>query len=94
MWTFCLGFSDYLRDLLSVSMPSSGFAGHLGDRWRFFAPVFVGDTIHTRHRPISWKPSGSRPEMGIVEFALQLVNQRGEVVQDGRVAMMMRRRPA
>ena len=89
MWTFCLGFGDYLRDLLSVSMPSTGFAGHLGDRWRFLAPVFVGDTLRTRHRPVSFKPSSSRPGMGIVEFAIELVNQRDEIVQDGRVVMMI-----
>ena len=93
MWTFCRGFGDYLRDLLSVSMPSTGFAGHLGDRWRFLAPVFVGDTLRTRHRPVAWKPSASRPGMGIVEFALQIVNQRDEVVQDGRVVMMIGTRP-
>jgi len=89
MWTFCLGFGDYLRDLLSISMPSSGFAGHLGDEWRFLAPIYVGDTLRTRHRPVSFKPSGSRPGMGVVQFALQIVNQRNEIVQDGRVAMMM-----
>lgn len=89
MWTFCRAFGDYLRDLLSVSMPSSGFAGHLGDSWRMIAPVFVGDTLRTRHRPISHKPSASRPEMSIVEFAIQVVNQRDEIVQDGRVAMMI-----
>ena len=89
MWTFCLGFGDYLRDLLSVSMPSSGFAGHLGDSWRCFGPVQLGDTIRTRHRPISFKPSGSHPGKGVVEFALEIVNQRDEIVQDGRVAMMM-----
>ncbi|MEM9176245.1 MAG: MaoC/PaaZ C-terminal domain-containing protein [Myxococcota bacterium] len=93
MWTFCLGFGDFLRDLLSVSMPSTGFAGHLGDWWRFLAPVHVGDTIRTRHRPIAWKPSASRPDMGIVEFGLQVVNQRDEIVQDGRVVMMMGARP-
>jgi len=27
--------------------------------------------------------------MGVVEFALEIVNQRDEIVQDGRVAMMM-----
>lgn len=94
MWTFCLGFGDYLRDLLSVSMPSSGFAGHLGDSWRMLGPVYIGDTLRTRHRPLSFKPSGSRPGMGVVEFGLQIVNQRNEVVQDGRVAMMMSARPA
>ncbi len=89
MWTFCVGFGDYLRDLLSVSMPSSGFAGHLGDSWRYLAPSYIGDTLYTHHRPVSHKPSASRPEMSVVEFALQIVNQRGDIVQDGRVAMMI-----
>ena len=89
MWTFCLAFGDYLRDLLSVSMPSSGFAGHLGDSWRMLAPVYVGDTLRTRHRPVSHQRSKSRPDMGIVEFAIQVVNQRDDIVQDGRVAMMI-----
>ncbi|MAG34175.1 MAG: hypothetical protein CL908_25120 [Deltaproteobacteria bacterium] len=89
MWSFCLGFGDYLRELLAISMPSSGFAGHLGDSWRFLAPIRIGDTIRTRHKPLSYKPSRSRPGMGVVEFGLQLLNQRDEIVQDGRVAMMM-----
>ncbi|MBW1882496.1 MAG: MaoC family dehydratase N-terminal domain-containing protein [Deltaproteobacteria bacterium] len=89
MWAFCIGFGDYLRELLSISMPSSGFAGHLGDSWRFLAPIRIGDTIRTRHRPISCQASKSRPGMGIVEFGLQLLNQRDEIVQDGRVAMMI-----
>ncbi|MCP4905145.1 MAG: hypothetical protein GY910_09190 [bacterium] len=89
MWTFCLGFGDYLRALLSVSMPSSGFAGHLGDSWRYLAPVFVGDTLRTRHKPVFHKPSASRPEMSVVTFALQIVNQSEEIVQDGEVAMMI-----
>jgi len=89
MWTFCVGFGDYLRDLLSVSMPSSGFAGHLGDSWRYLAPVYVGDTLRTRHKPVAHKISASRPEMAIVEFAIQIVNQRQEIVQDGVVAMMI-----
>ena len=89
MWAFCIGFGDFLRELLSVQMASSGFAGHLGDSWRFFAPIHIGDTIRTRHQPLSCVRSKSRPEMAIVHFGLQLLNQRGEVVQDGRVAMMI-----
>lgn len=92
MLTFCLAFGDYLREFLSVRLrttTSTGFAGHLGDSWRFFAPVHLGDTIRVRHQPVSYTPSKSRPGMGIVEFALQVVNQRDEVVQDGRVVMMM-----
>lgn len=89
MLVFCLGFGDYLRDLLSIPMPSAGFAGHLGDSWRFFAPVHCGDTIRVRHKPLRCRISKSRSGMAIVEFALQLENQRNEIVQDGRVTMMM-----
>ena len=89
MFTFALGFGDYVRTLLSAPMSSAGFAGHLGDAWRFFAPVHVGDTLRVRHRPVACRPSGSRPGMAIVEFLLQLQNQRDEIVQDGRVWMMM-----
>ena len=89
MLCFCLAFSDYLDALLSVEMPSAGFAGHLGDSWRFFAPVHVGDTIRVRHRPVRCVASRSRPGMAIVGFGLQLLNQRDEVVQDGEVAMML-----
>jgi len=89
MWTFCLGFGDYLRELLAMSMASTGFAGHLGDSWRSFAPVHVGDTLRTRHAPVACTASKSRPQMAVVHFGLQLINQRDEIVQDGRVAMMI-----
>ena len=94
MWTFCRGFGDFLRDLLRAPLPAAGFAGHLGDSWRFLAPVFPGDTLRTRHAPVACTPSKSRPGMAIVSFALQLENQRGEIVQDGRVAMMVATRPS
>lgn len=89
MWTFCLGFADFLRELLVLDMPAAGFAGHLGDTFECFAPVFVGDTLRTRHAPVGCTPSRSRPGMAIVHFAVQLLNQRDEVVQQGRVAMMI-----
>lgn len=87
MWSFCLAFGDFLRDLLALSLPSTGLAGHLGDSFRCFAPVRVGDTIRTRHRPVRCTPSRGRPEMSVVHFAIEVLNQRDELVQDGEVAM-------
>lgn len=87
MWTFCLAFGDFLRDLLSTRLPSTGLAGHLGDRFRCWAPVRVGDTVRTRHRPVRCTPSRSRPDMSVVHFAVELLNQRDELVQTGEVAM-------
>ena len=74
-------------------MPEGGFAGHLGDSWRVFAPLHLGDTIRTRYRTLSCRPSRSRPEMAIVCFGVQLLNQRSVLVQDGEVVMMIPRRP-
>lgn len=87
--TFCLGFGDFLRDLLSAELPATGLAGHLGDTFRCFAPVRVGDTVRTRHRPIRVTLSRGRPEMCVVHFGLELLNQRDERVQDGEVAMFI-----
>lgn len=89
---FCLAFSSFLRELLRAPMPAAESAGHLGDSFRCFAPVNLGDTLRVRHRPLSQTGSRSRPELAIVHFELHVLNQSGVLVQEGRVAMMVGRR--
>jgi acyl dehydratase len=89
MLSFALAFSDFLRDLMSVRMPADGFAGHIGDEWRSFEPIRVGESVHTVHRPLSITRSNSRPDMSIVRFGLQIVNQEGRVVQDGETVFLI-----
>ena len=89
MFVFCRGFAEFLQSLMEVPLPDAGFAGHVGDSWRVYRRVLVGDRIVCRHRPISCRPSRSRPGLAIVEFGLQFLNQREEVVQDGVVVMMI-----
>ena len=89
MLTFCIGFADFLRALLALPMSASGVAGHVGDRWRRFAPVHLGDTLQTRFKPLSVRASASRPERCVVHFGLQLVNQHDRVVQEGETVMLM-----
>ncbi len=43
-------------------------------------PVFIGDTIRATSEVVALKESASRPNAGIVTFAHELINQRGEVV--------------
>lgn len=93
MLTFCLSFADFLRDLLAIPMPSTGFAGHLGDSWTFYRPVAFDDTLHTLHKPVSCIRSKSRPNMALVRFGLQIVNQHDTVVQAGEITMMIPARP-
>lgn len=59
------------------------------DRWRFLAPIFVNDTIYVRCRVESTRQSSSNPERGIVVEELEVVNQRGEVVQRGQHATLV-----
>ncbi len=63
----------------------------LGLEWSFRAPILFGGTITVRSR-VSDKRETSKPDRGIVIFSVELVNQRGEVVQEGKQTLLMRRR--
>ena len=63
----------------------------LGLEWSFEAAVKLGDTITVRLR-VDDKRETSKPDRGIVRFATAIVNQRGEVVQEGTETMLMKRR--
>ena len=62
-------------------------------KWRFLKPIRIGDTVHTCWRFTEKRESRSRPGTGIVTEFIELVNQLGEVVQDGEHVLMMRMRP-
>lgn len=51
---------------------------------RFAAPTYPGDTISQRSKIESLRPSRSRPGTGVVVVAVEVFNQRGEVVQEGK----------
>lgn len=71
----------------------TGVASLAWNKWTFKRPIFIGDTVRVRWRLIDKRPSGSKPGMGIITEHVELVNQRGEVVQDGEHVTMIRRRP-
>jgi acyl dehydratase len=59
---------------------------------RFPKPVFHGDTIRSRTTVQAVRPSGSRPNAGIVTFLHQGFNQRDvEVCTCTRQALMLRK---
>ena len=69
--------------------------GVLGiDKWRMHVPVRHGDTIHVESTVVSVRPSGSRPEAGIVTFARRFVNQHGVAAQEMEITILYRRRPS
>jgi acyl dehydratase len=63
------------------------------DRWRFTAPVFIGDTLTCQVEILSTRLTSSGTT-GIVERTVSLRNQRGEVVQQGRMDVMVLTRDA
>lgn len=55
-------------------------------------PVFIGDTLRAETEVVALRPSGSRPEAGLVTFAHSLINPRNEIVcQCNRTALVKRR---
>lgn len=60
---------------------------------RFTKPVKPGDTIHAKITVLERRET-SRTDRGVVKRQLQVINQRGEVVQEGVQAFLMKRKPA
>jgi acyl dehydratase len=60
---------------------------------RFTKPVKPGDTIHARVKVLE-KQETSKPDRGVMKRELQVINQRGEVVQQARQAFLLKRKPA
>jgi acyl dehydratase len=66
----------------------------LGVTWEFRAPTRPGDTIHAQIE-VTAKRDVKKPEHGLVELSIKLVNQAGVTAQSGGARLLMRRsRPA
>jgi acyl dehydratase len=61
--------------------------------WRFRGPIFLGDTIHVAYRIAELRDSKSHPDQAIATFFVQLINDRGEVVQEGNKALLVSKTP-
>lgn len=60
--------------------------------WKFLKPVFIGDTVTVVTTVIEAR-STSRPEQGVVEQQVDVVNQDGTVVQSGVFVTLIATRP-
>jgi acyl dehydratase len=79
--------------LLTRGMRPYATIAFLGLRWKFKAPIKIGDTIKIRARVVSKKET-AKPDRGIVILERQVFNQRGEIVQEGETDLMVARRGA
>jgi acyl dehydratase len=60
--------------------------------YKFTGPILIGDTVRVRVK-IQSKRETKKPDRGIVVESVTLLNQRGEVVQEGEHGLMIYRRP-
>jgi acyl dehydratase len=62
------------------------------DKVTFPKPVFAGDTLHCESECIDLRESKSRPNAGIVTWAMRAFNQRDELVCEmTRTALILKR---
>ncbi|HEX6006907.1 MAG TPA: MaoC/PaaZ C-terminal domain-containing protein [Burkholderiales bacterium] len=63
------------------------------DSLKFMKPVKPGDTIHAWIKVLE-KRETSRADRGVMRRELRVINQRGEVVQEGVQTFLLKRKPA
>jgi acyl dehydratase len=63
------------------------------ESWKFKAPILIGDTVSVEIEIAELRET-SKPHAGVLKRNVRLVNQRGEVVQEGRTVTLVKRRPS
>lgn len=64
----------------------------LGLDWKFKRPIFIGDTIHVR-ASVARKREIKKLGGGMVIFDIAVLNQNDEVVQQGKMTILIKSRP-
>ena len=77
--------------LLGRSMTARAAERFVGLKWKFKGPIKIGDTLHVRARVVA-KKDGDDAEWGLVTMERQVVNQLGQVVQEGETEHLIGRR--
>ena len=80
------------QDLLDRVVPGQAVGPLAAVKWKFKGPIKIGDTIHVQAR-VSDKKDGEQPGSGLVTVERRVINQRGEVVQEGETDHVVARRP-
>ena len=60
--------------------------------WTFKRPVFIGDTVMAVTTVVESRPT-SKPEQGVVDQRVDVVNQHGDIVQTGIFVTLIQTRP-
>ena len=73
-----------------VPQPPLAVLAFMGFEWKFRHPLRIGDTIRSRSRTVAKR---SMKDGGVVVEEREILNQRGEVVQSGRLTLLVAKRP-
>jgi acyl dehydratase len=73
-----------------VPQPPLVVLAFMGFEWRFLKPTRVGDTIRSVSTTVAKR---SMKDGGVVIEERQILNQAGEVVQSGRLTLLVAKRP-
>jgi len=73
-----------------VPLPPLVVLAFMGFDWQFFKPTRVGDTIRSISTTVAKR---SMREGGVVIEERQILNQAGEIVQSGRLTLLVAKRP-
>lgn len=79
------------RGCISTSLGRAANMAFMGVEWFFKKPIFIGDTIHI-HQRVGEKKEMKQADRGILVLDVSVINQDGEVVQEGKKTYMLRRR--
>lgn len=73
---------------------STSLGGPGVDELKWLAPVLPGDRLRVRTHVLGVRDSGSRPDMGFVNFLFEVINQSDVIVMTMTSTGMFRRRLA
>jgi acyl dehydratase len=74
-----------------VPQPPLVVLAFMGFEWQFLKPARVGDTIRSISRTVAKRPV---KDVGVVVEERDIRNQRDEVIQTGKLTLLVARRPA
>ena len=87
-----LGLSMSMGLVQQLNLYQETVIAFLGLNWNFKGLILIGDTIHVV-QAIKSKRETKNPERGIVVWEGKIINQRGEVVQEGERTLLVQRKP-
>src|ERR1700727_1286446 len=84
-----LAMSTAIGMLTQTGILGEKVLGLLNLNWDFTGPVKIDDTIHSRVTLESQRPT-SKPGRDLATFAFEVINQNDEIVQRGRMLVLVR----